>query len=120
MRWRGQALRAARACLISVGSAVVLLTLWTLIGAAALEWRLARGPLPLPWVARLAEARLNRGEGRATLHVGTASAELGAWRDGPEAPLAVALRMRNPLRWVQADGAGKAAGRVPCSGVRSS
>ncbi|MBV9654996.1 MAG: hypothetical protein JOZ42_10580, partial [Acetobacteraceae bacterium] len=91
MRGRGQAARALVAVPVWIATALLSSALFALAGVATLEWRLAREPLPLPWLAQWAEARVNQGAGAATVRIGAASVRSAAWREGPEAPLALTL-----------------------------
>ncbi len=45
----------------------------------------------LPWLARIIEAAVNRDDAPAKLRIGAVSVASSAWRDGPDAPLAVTL-----------------------------
>lgn len=65
----------------------VLLAALLLAGVVAVEWRLSRGPVSLPWAAQWLEARANRDGGRPPLRIGALTLQSAAWRDGPDAPL---------------------------------
>lgn len=67
--------------------AVVLATL----GAAALSWRLAQGPVPLPWLARQIESAVDGMEGGVQLSLGSAALAWEGFRDGVDSPLEIRL-----------------------------
>lgn len=74
-------------------------------GVAAAAWRLAQGPVEVPWLARQAEAAFNTADAPARLSIGEASVAWAGWREGHRSPLEFTLRR---VRAVDADGAVRA------------
>jgi hypothetical protein len=56
------------------------------LGLGALAWRLAEGPMDVPFLARRIEAQFNRA-GPTRLEIGTARVSWGGWREGHLSPL---------------------------------
>ncbi len=87
----GQAARAGAALLRWTANAALLLGMLGLTGLIALEWRLSRGPMRVPWLAGVIEAAANHDDGTLKLRIGAASLASAAWRDGPDAPLVLSV-----------------------------
>ncbi|MGG5807944.1 DUF3971 domain-containing protein [Falsiroseomonas sp. CW058] len=63
-----------------------------LLALGVAGWRLAQGPVELPWLARQIEAAANgEAEGRARLEVGSAAIGWQGWRDGRLTPVDIRL-----------------------------
>ncbi|BDG72061.1 DUF3971 domain-containing protein [Roseomonas fluvialis] len=100
-RAAGQAGHFLNRLLRLVLAAVVLAT----AGVAAAAWRLAQGPVEVPWLAQRAEAAFNTADAPARLSIGEASVAWAGWRDGHRSPLEFTLRR---VRAVDAAGAVRA------------
>jgi hypothetical protein len=74
-------------------------------GIAAAAWRLAQGPVDVPWLARQAEASFNTADAPARLSIGEASVAWAGWREGHRSPLELTLRR---VRAIDAAGAVRA------------
>jgi hypothetical protein len=71
------------------------------LGIAALAWRLERGPLSVPWLARQAEAAFDAAGGPTRLEIGDATLVWAGWREGHASPLEIALQR---VRAIERDG----------------
>ncbi|HEY4249640.1 MAG TPA: AsmA-like C-terminal region-containing protein [Roseomonas sp.] len=70
------------------------MTFGALLGFAviALCWRLAQGPVDLPFLATRIEAAVNSADSPTRIEVGRASIAWGGWRDGHASPFEIVLR----------------------------
>lgn len=70
------------------------LTLTVVLGLclAAIAWRLAQGPVDLPFLAARIEAAVNTPDSPTRIEVGRASIAWGGWRDGHASPFEIVLR----------------------------
>ncbi len=100
-RAAGQAGRYVSRCLRLILAGTVLAA----AGVTALAWRLEQGPMPIPWLAKRAEAVLNAAGGPTRLEIGGASVTWAGWREGHRSPLGLFLEQ---VRAVEPDGAVRA------------
>lgn len=71
-----------------------MLTLTAALGLilATVAWRLAQGPVDLPFLAARIEAAVNTPDSPTRLEIGRASIAWGGWRDGHASPFEIVLR----------------------------
>lgn len=81
MHWSGHLCGAALTLTVALGLCLT-----------AIAWRLAQGPVDLPFLAARIEAAVNTPDSPTRIEIGRASIAWGGWRDGHASPFEIVLR----------------------------
>ncbi|MBV8575802.1 MAG: hypothetical protein JOZ58_12315 [Acetobacteraceae bacterium] len=91
--WRltGQAARILTVLLHRLATLALLLLILGLVGGGMVAWRLAQGPVEIPWLAHRIENTFNADNDRTRLSIGTAALAWEGFREGVDRPLDIRL-----------------------------